>query len=492
MEPCSLSPCSAWLHIRFTRSQSTDDSAQEESVPAMDPLQLREQLELSSPADVLRRTFLGPKSLQRNRSILNRLEKNQNRPGDWKETIQRENVFKRLRHFESAPEAAVVVSLDLLRFQYRGCSMPEDYTLVYTGAFKYEESARLIASRSMQTMLMSCLKSLAERSRPNYDGADTPERVLIAIDLFVRQAQSQGFEVERSVILLGLKNAAGCLSLTGLKRYLGLWQQHETKTIASSVKPIDLSFFTDIVSSLRSPREMMTFGSAEQQQRGVLEILCGFEDAPDNEPYHLGAHLPRDSIDAMSHWLALLAHWKGVDQIWAEWLQYQMSDAADRGKWSPGSKRHQNFHEDIVRLFILNMFRAGGIKGAWRMFEASSEFILQSDEKLWGLLFQNADSMPRLKHDLHERVKARFVSKLERFINTLEVNLGIEWIGSHNGQEPYHKPISHATDKLNQLSEKLSTSETRHLKGISKKTHPRSHRATQQLSNTEHAETRSL
>jgi len=423
----------------------------------MDPHQLREQLELAGPADVLRRVFLGPDSLQRNRSILDRLDNNQNRSGEWIETIQRESVFKRLRYFEAAPENTVVVSLDLLRFQYRACSMPEDYTLVYTTAFKHDESARLVASRSMQNMLRSSLESLMERSRPNYEGNDTSARVLITTDLFVRKAQSKRFEVELPLLLLGLKSAANCLSLTGMKRYLGLWQQHDEKTIPSSVKPIKLSFFTSLVASLRLPHEKTILGSAEQQRNGVLSILCGFKDAPENGPYHLGVHLPRDSIDAMSQWLAVLAHWKAVDQIWTEWLQYQISDAANKERWPQGSKRHQKFHEESVRLFILNMFRAGGTSHAWRIFEASSEHILQSDEKLWTLLFRHAERMPRLDHDLHERVKARFVSKLERYINRLEGDLGLEWIEPKDGQEPYHNPILHATNKLNLLSENNSS-----------------------------------
>lgn len=424
-------------YVRSYNSGPEDGARPAKDLQAMHDGQLREQLELDSVADALRRIFTGPGSLQRGRSNHQRLEQNQARPGDWTETIERPNLFRRLRHFEDENKPSVVLSLDLLRFQYRACSMPEDYVLVYATAFRHRESAQLIASQSMQSMLRGSLTALLNKSRPHYKGTDTADRVLMAVDHFVRRARSRGFEVESSLLLLGLRSAVDCQSPSAIKRYLKLWQTLIGRVRQTPLKSVPPRFFIDLVAGLSSKREDSLLGSPEQVRKAMLEIMCGFSDAPSAQPYHLGIHLPRDSAPVLTKWLSALAVWKGGEQIWAEWIRIQPPLGA-------ASKRDFQTHEsdrllsEMTPKFIMCLFQADDPVRAWRVFADASQFVHQHDYEIWSKLFIHAAFMPRLEHKLYERVKAEFIRKLDRELRTLEGNLGLRWIEPGNGQQPYH------------------------------------------------------
>jgi len=296
--------------------------------------------------------------------------------------------------------------------------------LVYTTAFKHDESARLIASRSMQNMLCRCLESSMDKHKKN-----NADRIITAVDHFVRRAHARDFEIELPMLLLGLRSAFACWSLSGMKRYLQLVQEHNSKYVQAAEGRIQLEFFDHLLEDLRETRQSPPIVSPEQLRQAMLEITC--------RSHYL---MPQDSAPALSRWLTTLAHWKGADEIWDEWVRNY--EASVRNHADPQIRNVQKTELPLwqsSRLFIMYMFRAGDPVRGWRIFEASADLVTQSDEKVWAELFDHADSMPRLRHELHERVKNKFVSKLERKLHSLEHALGLRWVDKGGGPEAHHE-----------------------------------------------------
>lgn len=453
--------------VRRSSSVTSNASSQEEVGPEpMSSDHLRAQLELDSSADLLRRIFYGSRGLQRSRTINQRIQTNQDKAIDYDETVYTQSRFKRLRPMADDAQAALTVSMDLLRFQLKACVAPNDFIRVFATAIRHQKIAQLLGDRNLQRLVWIKLQN----------NADTPG-VLSTLNVLVSHLASQRIPLDSGLLWLGLKSSARCLALPAMKRYLRYWG----KIPMSSQQSVDL------LAALKEGVEKHSATSVFPSRQATMELMYGFPDG--RNEFNLRRCIRRHSTRTRALWMSILATYGAKDQMWMEWLDFcadvetirkakdgfglsirdwglylgvdglvatpteksaRSSAPSDCGGSSAvtvtGSTPTKTTPDDMItsaqtamaRLTILEFARINEPKLAWQVFTTIPEAIAERDNEVWDILFAYADHMPRVDQPTGQRILGHFCAKLTKMLREIEEELGVQWVTFKRG-DPYHR-----------------------------------------------------
>ena len=423
-------------------SDSTGDGrSQPRSSHALSEAEFEHQLELRSPADILRRQLLGPRAKLRAVSINNQQRLLQFRKGHRLESLEdhfdRDTVAVRFRPNSTDEHDAVTVSMDLLRFQIKACSSPEDVTRVLTVASQNEHCMHLLGTSNMQ-LLLSCVLE-------NFE----PNRVLVTLNKALLRFQAANVELELPMIFLALRRAALVFNLAALRRWLLVLRRYTT-AVRWGLK-LDDDCFRPILDAFNQG-----YSNATPKHREAIEAcIGGFPDAPNpHDSYHLGSFMRFYRLRTYSSWIDLLLKLSLPHHIAKTWPALRKSGSLREGRTLSitAFKQHRSF---VVGHVMLAMFQIQLHDQAWRVFEEAGLYV-QPDHPLWSQMLHEGlhdplSSLPdsiRLKPELARRLSHLVFNQLERRLEDIERNLQVVWVKPRNTSiQPYHSFFYEARDR---------------------------------------------
>lgn len=457
-------------HDASHHAESCKGIAQErderESIGAAGTDDLSIQLELDSQADLLRRIFFGPGGLQRSRTINQRLQSNQQLSADHDESMHGQSPFFRLRVWDGETQAALTASMDLLRFQLKACTRPDDFSRVFAVAFRSRHLAQVLNDRNLQRLV--CIK--LERH-------EDLQGVLAALNVLVHRLQSYRLPIESGIVWLALKTSARCHALTSTRRYLRLWGRRMTS-----------HQLVGVLFALKEGLGKTGVASLHSNQRSVLEILYGSPDARGHDrrtsgQYSLRYYMRGHTAESMTLWLSILAQCGAKDVMWDELLLFwndtakcrestansnglvttkpeprkeevllvskhaELSDSSSI-EWKPPlyEERMPSVYRDcdeapgllmtsVTRTALLEFIRIGDPGHAWQVYSRVSGVIDNKDDEVWDALFSIADHMPSLEPAVQQHAVGPFIKRLIRSLRHIENQMGIKWVVSKKGHD---------------------------------------------------------
>jgi len=448
---------------------------------ALSPEQLRNQLFLKSTSDVWRRSLFGVQAVMRGRGINHRLMAYQDRlqadeMKDYekrrsKRKLHREQEEKRLglplpqtsrarETEEDDPQTGKIaktnasevegegipdfirlydpnaslesasVTVQLLRYQFRSCTSPEDFTRVISVLLDTRpgmpnadgRGARILANQNVQRIIAHSLK--------RYDAT----RALCSLSLLIRRLETHKERADISIIQLALACALRCHNMVAARKYLQLFSeaqpsQPQTDAVAT--------ILPQLLSALKAG--LLNHPPRSRNAPAVLEILysqpSSSPESGSTQP-HLRPSL-RSYLRPYTDWIDILAFCSATDRLRSEWTHLQSRLADSTSSWADKGGKAV-FDAAAARIFMHAFFTAGAPADAWAIFEKHGDKIAMSDEVIWEYLLDNAEEKPELPEDLQKTVENKFTARLEKMLHEIEGKMGIKWVAGADGEEGHH------------------------------------------------------
>lgn len=413
----------------FTDSLSPDQDA---SV-ALTKEELRHQLDLQSPSDVLRRKLLGVTALNRGLNINYRLEMLQNEYKSSNPAYRRPPHPSLGRPSATADQRDLSLAMDLLRFQVRACRSPGDLGRVITKACQNPKAARILASGTIQHQIAVSVAQLE------------PAWVVRLLNVMFHRFRSLQLALSPEVVLQALNAAAVIFNGSALRAWLRISQDmaHSANLSGYARENFSALFGTH---ALRQVVERLSSRDQDLQKMkegdAISQCLFGFSELdPGQAPCHLQRLMNLNHADDLAVWLRLLGLCRRVENLKEIWDIYRVEKLP----------RHMNlarlYHYDHARFnnrgplreaelpiprFIEAFLLAGQYDFAWQVFKEAGQFVRPCDKVFTLMLLGGHLEKLPIAGDLDKPKLAVLECGLAKVLHTrlytIEKKLGVQWI----------------------------------------------------------------
>lgn len=396
---------------KFSDHDRDDKEPQNEVKEGLSTQQLRRQLELYSPLDVYRRTFLRVHATNRALQINANVKKNNLSPRsldwNWERDDRHGYAYQRKR---LVSHRRMNLAMDLFREQLHACSNAQDVVRVMTTAFQDEETARIFASDHLQYRALAKLRL-----------GKNPGLVLEALSAFHRRFQEKGLEMHTDLAVLGLECAAKTLHYTAMRHWLRtlgtrLHSTHALMTHANMRKV--LQTLSEAVKT------------AEHVNYAALLALpfCSKNDVGDlTEAFKPLTVLKHQSLlESFGYYMDILVRFKLKAYVRSEWCKWCASPNGVALE-SSYAARKLPVNAAVRLIFLKAFFKLNLPDEAWAILSKFGD-RLDLDEEAWSLILDNLDTMPKLDTSLVKEHEGSLLNMLQAKLEELEHDLGLWWV----------------------------------------------------------------
>ncbi|WPH03240.1 Hypothetical protein R9X50_00611700 [Acrodontium crateriforme] len=318
----------------------------------------------------------------------------------------------------------------ILREQLLRCTEPKDVYRIVAVVFQTSHVAPHLAnvSEAMVRAFYRCREKCPDPA------------ILRAITNVIRRFQIHGLAAAPELIRLGMKFAARCRSLKGMKYYLKLCHEGSFEMNSNVFRAVIAKFSV-------GSRGLGEIRNGRWKRSELAQVLIGFddmEDAPITQQYHLGTFLDRSEWQYLHGWIVALSRCRLTTTIWDEWKIWKQTEARVHPRILTCAHHLHTTRERGDYWFIEQMAYAGGIEQAWSMLEESRlpfDILRQEVKHLLLDRFELAG-----KHGYwNDGVREELVQKLDTELAKIENHFGVRWEPSKNGgaEGNYDSPGHH-------------------------------------------------
>ncbi|KAI9672714.1 MAG: hypothetical protein M1831_000149 [Alyxoria varia] len=386
---------------------------------------LHHQLDLRSPADVLRRAFLrrtAPNRAfsinQRIRSLQRQASRNRSAPNVRDDNVDEghhdaEHTWNGFPLEEMSPEEERrTQAIDLLKIQIRTSSSGADLVRVLTVAMQTPSFAQLIGRTDIQRHV-------------SFRAAKLPlDQVPGALSVFQKRYEEVGHKMDTSLILVALKKAAGLHNMTALKHWLEAL--FDSGTFRHGKRMDSVKALVDILQALNEG--LCSAPTQDRNTPGLLECLLGGTHIPKQLSLHplIKPHLYHPQSPIFPLYVTLLTSARAPSSHIAQAFDTLLT--------------HQPLESCAPRVLacIHSLFEVGDPRAAWPRFfqcigQKDSQRLFPPNLELSRVLHENLAAMPRCNDCLRGVLQAHLMPVVEFELQDLEKNLGVAWVVDRPG-----------------------------------------------------------
>ena len=417
------------------KSHSITDSLSSDQAPsvALTKEELRHQLDLQSPSDVLRRKLLGITALNRGRNINHRLEMLQNEDKRSNTANRKHPYPSRGRPLAPADQCDLSLAMDLLRFQVRACRSPSDLGRVVTKACQNPKAARILASGTIQHQIAVAVGQLE------------PAWVVRLLNVMFHRFRSLRLALSPEVVLQAFNASAAIFNGSAVRAWLSISQDmansanpsgHARKNFSALFGTHALRQVLERLASREEDLEKMKEGDA------ISQCLFGFPELePGQAPCHLQSLLNLNHADDLAVWLRVLGLCRRIETLKELWEIYRVEKLPrhinlarlynyDHARFNDRGPLREA--ELPIPRFIEAFLLAGQYASAWQVFKEAGQFVRPCDKVFTLMLLGGHLEKLPITGELDKSKLAVLECGLAKVLHTrlytIEKKLGVQWI----------------------------------------------------------------
>jgi hypothetical protein len=338
-------------------------------------------------------------------------------------------TYRNLMRQETKPKSI----RHILRAQLLQVRHPQDLLRVAAVAMQSRSHAEQLATvyEPIMRALYRCRETV------------TDAQVLSACNTIIARQRFAGIVPHYQLLTLGMKLAARCRGVAGMKRYLKL--VHERSNTMTS------HLFRSVIAKFSiGHRGLGEIRNGRWRRADLMQVLTGFDDCkhlPPKQQFHFGVFLDRTDWQYLHGWIAVLARCRASDEIWTEWLLWKQNPARTNPKLLKNRDHFMNTRRRGDHWFVEQMTYTGDLKLAWCLLEESAIAFSALKTRIKIRLLDGIEHARIWTPDM----TAAMLEKYDADLIRIERAFGVTWEAGTEDGEGQHVLFRDQEDVLDEL-----------------------------------------